>query len=845
MSANNSDISARRTSGSSTRSGAPSPSTTPTHAHSQRKPVSAGSMLGVGMASTNGLRALNSGWQVWGSSPTSTRNASTSSAASMPDSSASQAESSHRSNLGDAWSSRATGTTWDEMMDSPQKDVSQLDTYAMLSFSQGRSRHVSAGAALSTPTKQGQFSPQRFSAGLGRDSPNTSRYTPSSTTKPALYGTTSPYTGQKSLLQNDAEGTQYASLQPSSFVEDDLSMALRGMVVADDYSLGQQPQVYRTDVAGNLHPTTASQATQSTLPQIRAPPQPQQPRPPYSGYPQTDYTAFYNNSSGRVDYAYPYDAFRASSDPSLYAPSPALSATATPSVYPGMPSQPLHPHAVADIHGPQSGVYYDYSGSPRPMGSQYYYPTQPLVYHPPPSHSPMDKKRDLQYNMQHPHQPNVMFPNVRATPSPHPQAFHGTVDYQHPLMVPGGTIYGHAGMGPLPMHAYHHGGRGNRRGDVRTDHRVAIRSPLLDDFRANKTRKWELKDIYGYIVEFSGDQHGSRFIQQKLETATADERQVIFDEIVPHNVLQLIQDVFGNYVIQKLFEHGTQVQKTILANAMESHVLPLSLQMYGCRVVQKAVEHVLPEQQSNFVKELDASVLRCVKDANGNHVIQKLIERVPPERLMFIKAFKGNVYDLATHPYGCRVLQRCFEHLPDEYTRPLLDELHKHVTHLMQDQFGNYVVQFVLEHGKAQDRAVVITKLRGQMLHMARHKFASNVVEKALITADLENRRALIDEIMAGKPDGISPILTMMKDQFANYVLQRALSVVEGEQREALVSKVRPQLANMRRYSSAYSKHLVAIERLLEKAAPTQGDTSFMEGTATATRSDALTTKSS
>jgi len=126
-------------------------------------------------------------------------------------------------------------------------------------------------------------------------------------------------------------------------------------------------------------------------------------------------------------------------------------------------------------------------------------------------------------------------------------------------------------------------------------------------------------------------------------------------------------------------------------------------------------------------------------------------------------------------------------------------------------------VQFVLEHGKPQDRAAIISKLHGQMLHMSRHKFASNVCEKALITADSDNRRTLIEEIMATKQDGISPIMTMMKDQFANYVLQRALSVVEGEQREQLINKVKPQLMSMRRYSSAYSKHLIAIERLLEK----------------------------
>ncbi|ETW85895.1 hypothetical protein HETIRDRAFT_471122 [Heterobasidion irregulare TC 32-1] len=374
-----------------------------------------------------------------------------------------------------------------------------------------------------------------------------------------------------------------------------------------------------------------------------------------------------------------------------------------------------------------------------------------------------------------------------------------------------------------------HSGR-RREGD-----NPALRSPILDEFRANKSRKWELRDIFGYIVEFSGDQHGSRFIQQKLETATSEEKQIVFDEIVPDNTLQLIQDVFGNYVIQKLFEHGTQVQKTVLANAMETHILPLSLQMYGCRVVQKAVEFVLPEQQGSFVKELEPHVLKCVKDANGNHVIQKLIERVSPDRLAFVNSFRGNVYELSTHPYGCRVLQRCFEHLSEEQTRPLLDELHKYTINLMQDQFGNYVIQFVLEHGKPQDRALIISKLRGQMLHMSRHKFASNVCEKALVTADSQSRRQLIDEIITPKQDGVSPIVTMMKDQFANYVLQRALSVVEGDQKEELVSKIKPQLVSMRRYSSAYSKHLIAIERLLEKTLGSKVNEDFLSATLEAT----------
>ena len=73
----------------------------------------------------------------------------------------------------------------------------------------------------------------------------------------------------------------------------------------------------------------------------------------------------------------------------------------------------------------------------------------------------------------------------------------------------------------------------------------------------------------------------------------------------------------------------------------------------------------------------------------------------------------------------------------------------------------------------------MISKLRGQMLNMSRHKFASNVCEKALVTADSESRRLLIEEIMSPKQDGVSPIVTMMKDQFASestlWVLQLVL----------------------------------------------------------------------
>ena len=57
------------------------------------------------------------------------------------------------------------------------------------------------------------------------------------------------------------------------------------------------------------------------------------------------------------------------------------------------------------------------------------------------------------------------------------------------------------------------------------------------------------------------------------------------------------------------------------------------------------------------------------------------------------------VYSLSTHPYGCRVIQRILEHCNPEQTGPILEELHSNTEQLLQDQYGNYVIQHVLERG--------------------------------------------------------------------------------------------------------------------------------------------------
>ncbi|EDO15778.1 hypothetical protein Kpol_478p14 [Vanderwaltozyma polyspora DSM 70294] len=359
------------------------------------------------------------------------------------------------------------------------------------------------------------------------------------------------------------------------------------------------------------------------------------------------------------------------------------------------------------------------------------------------------------------------------------------------------------------------------------------RSPLLEEFRNNSNnKKYTLKDIFGYVLEFCKDQHGSRFIQQELAVVTPSEREVIFNEIRDH-ILELSDDVFGNYVIQKFFEYGSETQKNILVDQFRNRMQKLSMQMYACRVIQRALEFIELQQRIDLVLELADCVLPMIKDQNGNHVIQKAIERIPIDKLPFIlDSLKGQIYHLSTHAYGCRVIQRLLEFgSKDDQTR-ILEELHDFIPYLIQDQYGNYVIQHILQQKDedlmkenmspsiAKAKQEIVDIVSENVVEFSKHKFASNVVEKTILHGNEKQRNAVTSKIIprdlehAANLEDNAPMILMMRDQFANYVVQKLVSVTGGDEKKLIVVAIRAYLEKLNSSNSLGNRHLASVEKL-------------------------------
>ncbi|ETS76308.1 hypothetical protein PFICI_11695 [Pestalotiopsis fici W106-1] len=344
-----------------------------------------------------------------------------------------------------------------------------------------------------------------------------------------------------------------------------------------------------------------------------------------------------------------------------------------------------------------------------------------------------------------------------------------------------------------------------------------VRSVLLEEFRANARshKKYELKDIYGHVLEFSGDQMASRWIQDKLISANSDEKDQVFNEI-RDNAIQLSKDVFGNYVIQKFFEHGSQIQKKILADAMKGKLADLSLQMYGCRVVQKALEHVLNAQLEGMVEELKPDIMRLSINVNGNHVVQKMIEVVPQMCVPYMMVeFQGQVHSLCTQNYACRVVQRLLEIGNPEQKSQLLGEIHACGATLIPDHFGNYVAQHILEHGAEEDQRRFVSLATERLIDYSCHKFASNVVEKCIAVATVEERTMIMKKLITPEANSRHPLDRVMADQYGNYVMQKVVKVLDGQERADLMNEMKSRFAALKKGSSINSRQLNAMERLL------------------------------
>ena len=322
------------------------------------------------------------------------------------------------------------------------------------------------------------------------------------------------------------------------------------------------------------------------------------------------------------------------------------------------------------------------------------------------------------------------------------------------------------------------------------------------------TQRPPLDALLGQIRRLSRDQVGCRMVQQALDEEGAMAATMILNEGLPFWSEAMV-DPFGNYLFQKILEKITPEERTMLVKTVSSRLVNASLNLHGTRSVQKIVELCAADEKSGFGKnntgdsenESAADVLtrslfpaaaRLCIDSHGNHVIQRILLKLGPKHTKFVfDAVAASVGDVARHRHGCCVIQRCLDSPVSEARSHLVNRIVEKSLELMQDAYGNYVVQYVLDVCSDDDVHAVCESVTGKVNLLAIQKFSSNVMEKCL-----ERCTDNVKEIYMQELSDTDRVRELMMDPFGNYVVQRALSVATHAQAVRLVEAMRPHLVS-------------------------------------------------
>ena len=157
----------------------------------------------------------------------------------------------------------------------------------------------------------------------------------------------------------------------------------------------------------------------------------------------------------------------------------------------------------------------------------------------------------------------------------------------------------------------------------------------------------------GCVRELAHDQNGCRFLQDQLELRNPAHVDIVFDA-VHMDAVALAVDPFGNYLVQKLVQYGSDEQRGTLLGVCASQIVPIALNVHGTRVVQKMVECASnPAQKAALAAALRDRIMELVRDMNGNHVVQRCLASMTTAEASFIfDRVAADCLLTATHRHG-------------------------------------------------------------------------------------------------------------------------------------------------------------------------------------------------
>lgn len=180
----------------------------------------------------------------------------------------------------------------------------------------------------------------------------------------------------------------------------------------------------------------------------------------------------------------------------------------------------------------------------------------------------------------------------------------------------------------------------------------------------DKLKDVDIEKLLTKIDFAARDQGSCRLLQKKLDEGDKEFINKVFEGLIP-SMETYMNDPFGNYLCQKLFELCYPNQIGIIIDSIAENIVSIATNLHGTRAVQKIIERSIsdPDLLPKMIQILSTHVTELVMDGNGNHVMQLCLSNIKSPYNEFIyEEVNANCLKIAMHKHGCCILQKCIDY---------------------------------------------------------------------------------------------------------------------------------------------------------------------------------------
>ncbi|KAL3237147.1 Jsn1p [Nakaseomyces bracarensis] len=200
---------------------------------------------------------------------------------------------------------------------------------------------------------------------------------------------------------------------------------------------------------------------------------------------------------------------------------------------------------------------------------------------------------------------------------------------------------------------------------------------------------------------------------------------------------ELSSDYLGNTIVQKLFEHSSDVIKDIMLRKTGKYLASMGVHKNGTWACQKMITMATTPRQIMLVTEgIRDYCTPLFNDQFGNYVIQCVLKFGYPWNSFIFESILTNFWTIVQNRYGARAVRACLEThdiVTMEQTLVLSAIIVLYAEYLTTNSNGTLLVTWFLDTCVLPNRHSILTpRLITHIVDLCKHRLASLTILKIL-----------------------------------------------------------------------------------------------------------------